>query len=84
MRTTINLNDDLLRQAKIEAAKSGRTLASILEDALRESLARQTKQPTRKKVTLPVSTMSGGVQPGVDLYDSASLLDLMDSRDADS
>lgn len=84
MRTTINLDDELLRQAKIEAAKSGRTLTSLMEDALRASLSRQTLKAADERVTLPVSTMRGGVQPGVDLYDSASLVELMDSRDADS
>ncbi len=84
MRTTINLDDDLLRQAKVEAAKSGRTLTNLMEDALRASLAQQTQKLAHRKVTLPVSTMRGGVQPGVDLYDSAALVEFMDSGDADS
>ena len=83
-RTTINLDDELLRQAKMEAAKSGRTLTSLMEDALRASLARQAQKPPKIRVALPLSTMRGGVQPGVDLYDSASLLEIMDSRNADS
>ena len=38
MRTTINVDDQLLMQAKAQAAASGVTLAQLIEDALRESL----------------------------------------------
>ena len=36
MRTTVRLDDDLLREAKRVAAEEGRTLTSLLEDGLRE------------------------------------------------
>lgn len=76
MRTTIRLDDALLRQAKKVAAETGRTLTSVIEDALRESLARRGK-PKRRRVRL--RTFKGkGLQPGVDLDDSAALLDLME------
>jgi metal-responsive CopG/Arc/MetJ family transcriptional regulator len=41
MRTTINIDDQLLMQAKAQAAASGVTLAQLIEDALRESLIRR-------------------------------------------
>jgi len=78
MRTTIRLDDSLLAEAKKEAAASGRTLTAVLEDALRESLARRFRSATREPVHL--RTVGGdGVQPGVDLDDTASLLELMES-----
>jgi hypothetical protein len=40
MRTTIRLDDDLLLEIKQLAARSGKTLTSVIEDALREMLAR--------------------------------------------
>jgi hypothetical protein len=79
MRTTINLDDDLLAEAKQVAARTGRTLAAVVEDALRESLHRRHRL-ARRAVDLPVFG-EGGVQPGVDLDDSAALLDLMDPDD---
>lgn len=83
MRTTINLDDELLKRAKSAAAGSGKTLTSLVEDALRESLARRESVGKRERVVL--RTFKGnGVLPGVDLYDSASLLDLMDRHDDDA
>jgi hypothetical protein len=75
MRTTINLDDDLLAEAKQVAARTGRTLAAVVEDALRESLHRR-HRTARRTVELPTFG-ADGVQPGVDLDDSAALLDLM-------
>jgi hypothetical protein len=78
MRTTIRLDERLLAEAKKYAAESGRTLTAVLADALRETLARRRVPRKRKPVRL--RTMKGtGVRPGVDLDDTASLLDLMDS-----
>jgi hypothetical protein len=81
VRTTIRLDDELLKQAKRAAAASGRTLTKLVEDALREALARRQAGPRRERVTL--RTFRGrGLRPGVDLDDSASLLERMDGPDA--
>jgi hypothetical protein len=78
MRTTINLPDDLLAQMKGLAAASNRTLASVVEEALRESLARRRRGIHAEPLRL--TTFGGtGVQGGVDLDDAASLLDLMEA-----
>jgi hypothetical protein len=79
MRTTINLDNDLLASAKKVAAESGRTLTDVFEDALRESLARRREARTRAPIALPTFRGSGTL-PGVDLDDSAALLDLMEGR----
>jgi hypothetical protein len=79
MRTTINLDDDLLAEAKQVAARTGRSLAAVVEDALRESLHRR-HHTVRRVVELPVFG-EGGVRPGVDIDDSAALLDLMEQDD---
>lgn len=75
MRTTVRLNDHLLRQAKREARKRGRTLTSMIEEGLRLTLARFRSPHRGKRVELPVSSAGGGVAPGVDLDNSADLLD---------
>lgn len=79
MRTTVRLDDDLLREAKRAAAESGRTLTALIEEALRERLARRTRGPKREWIEL--STEPGGPLPGVDIDNSAALLDLMEARD---
>jgi predicted transcriptional regulator len=78
MRTTIRLDDHLLAEAKKLAAETGRTLTSVLEDALRDTLARRVARPKRSRLRL--KTFRGdGVRPGVDLDDSAGLLEAMES-----
>lgn len=79
MRTTVRLNDALLKQAKHEAAKRGETLTSLIELGLRLVLAESQEKSRRHRVELPLSTAGGGFRPGVDLTNNASLLDLMDS-----
>jgi hypothetical protein len=76
MRTTITLSEDILKAIKQLAAERGKTLTATIEDSLRETLARRSNHQ-RAKVRL--TTFKGnGLQPGVDLDDSASLLDLME------
>ena len=83
MRTTIRLDDRLLANIKKLAAETGRSLTSVIEDALREMLARATMTGERPPVSL--TTVSGnGLMPGVDLDDSAGLLDLMEKPDGPS
>jgi len=78
MRTTINLPDDLLARLKKLAAESGTTVTALIEDALREALARRRR--TRPAAAVRLTTYRGtGLQPGVDLDDSAALYDLMDA-----
>ena len=80
MRTTIRLDEQLLTEAKEIAARSGKTLTSVIEEALRESIARRRQTPRSKKLRL--HTVGGsGLQPGIDLDDSASLLEMMEQRD---
>lgn len=80
MRTTIRIDDQLLREAKELAARSGKSLTSIIEDALRETLSRQRDSGQREPVRL-VTVGGKGLLPGVDLDDSAALLELMESSD---
>ena len=52
MRTTVRINEELLREAKLQAARQGTTLTAIIEGALRESLARQRDTKQRQPVRL--------------------------------
>jgi hypothetical protein len=83
MRTTIQLEDELLQEAKAFAAETGKSLTAVIEEALRKTLPCRRQAPARRSVKLK-SHGSGGLQPGVDLNNTAALLDLMDSSDAAS
>jgi hypothetical protein len=73
MRTTVRLDDQLLKSAKRLAHDTGKSLTAVIEDALRQILSRRIAKQPRKPVRL--TTVSGhGVRPGVDLDDSAALL----------
>jgi hypothetical protein len=80
MRTTIRLDDQLLREIKQLAAQTGQTLTAVIEEALREMLVRRQQMAERQPVKL-ITASGQGLQPGVDLDDSAALLDLMDKAD---
>jgi hypothetical protein len=77
MRTTIRLDDQLFADLKKMAAEEGRSLAAVIEDALRESMARRRAQSDRVPVRLP-TFRGNGLMPGVDLDSNALLLDFMD------
>ena len=76
MRTSINIDDKLYIEAKKLAMESKKTLANVIEDALRKVLAKKNV----KKIPVSLITMSGkGLKHGVDLDDSQSLNDIMDN-----
>lgn len=80
-RTTVRLPDDLLRAAKRAAADSDRTLTALIEDALRELLARGgSARAGKRRVNLPVFRGGAGTRPGIDIDDSRALLDAMEQR----
>lgn len=83
MRTTVRLDDDLLHRVKQIALTQRKTLTTFIEEALREKLARHEAVANAKPIEL-VTYDGGGLQPGVDLDDSAALLDLMEADDADA
>ena len=80
MRTTVRLNDQLLTEAKMLAAATGRSLTSVIEDALWEMLARRKASRNRAPIKLKTDS-GGGLLPGVDLDNSAALLEIMEQYD---
>ena len=81
MRTTVRLDPDLLRRARQRAAETGTSLNAFIEDAVRAALAARVGRRALRQPALPISRLKGrGLRAGVDLDDSAGLLDLMDNR----
>ncbi len=56
MRTTLDLPDDILRRAKIEAVERGSTLRQLVIDALQREVS-GTERP-RKRLTHPPVTLA--------------------------
>jgi hypothetical protein len=81
MRTTVRLDDALLERAREEADRRGVTLTSLIEQGLRLVLRRPLKKSERPALVLPECRAGGGTLPGVDLDDSADLLDRMEGHD---
>ena len=77
-RTTIRIDDHLLKKAKEAAMKSNITLTALIEIALKEKLLKQQKPKNKKPINL-VTFKGKGILPNVDLDDSAALLDLMEN-----
>jgi hypothetical protein len=67
MRTTVRLDEHLLKRAKLKAAAEGRTLTDLIEEGLRIVVARRPGTGRGQLEPLPVSKQSGGLRPGVDL-----------------
>lgn len=75
MKTTLDLNDDLVLEAKALAARRRTSLTRLVEEGLRLRLsaARQpAPHPTRR---LPVLKGRGGLVAGVDPLSNRALLD---------
>jgi hypothetical protein len=81
MRTTVRLSESLMERARQEADRRGVTLTSLIEQGLQLVLRRPLKRSERHAVVLPECKAGGGTLPGVDLDDSADLLDRMEDRE---
>ncbi len=80
MRTTIRLDEQLFETVKQYALSNNKTFTAVVEDALREKMMRRATSSNRPRVKL--KTVRGeGVRAGIDLDDSASLLDSMERLD---
>lgn len=79
VRTTIRLDDRLLRELREHAAARGLTLTAVVEDAVRQFLAHTAVGVGRPEAPpFRIITFKGRPRPGIDLDDSAALLDLID------
>lgn len=76
MRTTVNIDEHLLQEAKQMAARSQRSLGDVVDDALRV-LLHDRPAPATERVRVPVFGASG-LCPGVDLENKEALAELLD------
>lgn len=75
MRTTLNIDDQILAIAKHRAIEQGVTLTFVVENALRDAFFKAEE----KSAEIHLLTVKGpGVKPGIDLDHASSLLDIME------
>ena len=80
MRTTVRLDEGLLRDVKAEAERRGETVTGLIERGLRLVLAGARRARRQPRIALPVSRATGGTHPGIDLDDSDALLAVLEGR----
>ena len=77
MKTTLDINDSLLVEAKAQAARMRVSLTRLVEEGLRMRLKAQ-EAPQGRRVKLPVYRGKSGLAPGVDPLSNKSMLDEAD------
>ena len=78
MKTTLNLNEQVLRRSKEYASRRGMTLTAFVEDAMRAKLAQT--QPQEQPFKLVLRRGQGSSPPNVDISDREALYDVMDKE----
>ncbi len=77
VRTTLTLDDDVMRLARRRATDLDRPLKDVINDALRDGLTHSDSQ-RRDSYRFQLKTVEGRTLPGVDLTDRDKLFDLME------
>jgi hypothetical protein len=77
MKTTLSIDDTVMKRLKREAARQGRTMSELVESALRMLFQSQRKGPGSVLPELP-SFRSGGHR--VDVSDRDALYQAMEGR----
>ena len=83
MKTTLDLDDELLAQAKARAALERKSLTRLIEEGLSLRLRVGTGRPVAKRPrSLPVFVRGTGMRPGIDPASNQSMLDAADDAGA--
>lgn len=78
MKTTLDINDQLLADAKALAAQQRTSLTRLIEEGLQLRLRARTADSRRTRGRLPVYQGRGGLVAGVDATSNKSLLAALD------
>ena len=76
MKTTLNLDDQVLMNAKKQAARDGITLTALVEDALKAKLL---QAPPQVKYTFKPKVITGKKPPNVDISERDALYEVIDN-----
>ncbi|MEJ7687671.1 MAG: DUF2191 domain-containing protein [Variovorax sp.] len=77
MKTTLNLNDTLLTEAKALAVQQRTSLTRLIEEGLQLRL--RTRPAEKRSMRLPVYRGKGGLTAGLDGLSNRAMMDAADS-----
>lgn len=77
MKTTLDLNDQLIADAKALAAQQRTSLTRLIEEGLHMRLRARVTGPARSRPPLPVFKGRGGLVSGVDARSNKALLEAL-------
>jgi hypothetical protein len=77
MKTTIELPDDLLIEAKKRAAELRVPVRKLIEEGLRARLARKRRFRRKKKLRINWITVEGGLPQGLNVADREQMHDYL-------
>ena len=77
MKTTLNLNDQLIADAKALAAQQRTSLTRLIEEGLRLRLRANAAPATYRRTRLPVFKGRGGLVAGVNPLSNKALLEAL-------
>ncbi len=78
MKTTLDIDDELLVRAKAASAQERKSLTALIEEGLRLRLRRPRPRRRGTAPRIPVFAGKGGLVAGVDPLSNRSLLDAAD------
>ncbi|MFO1200597.1 MAG: DUF6364 family protein [Burkholderiaceae bacterium] len=77
MKTTLDLNDQLLADAKALAARQRTSLTRLIEEGLQLRIRAQENATKRRRIRLPVYKGRGGLVAGVNPQSNKALLEAL-------
>jgi hypothetical protein len=74
MKTTVEVPDDLLIEAKKHAAEHRTTIRALIENGLRHELGERARPPKPQRPAIRWVTVPGGLPKGLDVADRAKMM----------
>lgn len=75
MKTTLDINDELLIRAKAVSARERKSLTALIEEGLRLRLRRRSPGSSGPPRSVPIYQGKSGVAAGIDPTSNRSMLD---------
>lgn len=82
MKTTLDIEDKILAEAKALAAKEQTTLTRLIEEGLALRLRPQGTRPRKVRIELPVSKAGGGLYPHINYCSNKSMFAAIDEDES--
>ena len=80
MRTTLTIDDELVRTLKERAYRSGKSFKDVVNETLRAGLTGKMVLPEARRYKVRPSSL-GGVMPGIDLKKALQVADALEDEE---